>query len=159
MKTGNILKLAASIIICLSAGFIGSIFTADSISTWYAEIEKPFFNPPNWVFAPVWTTLFILMGISLYLVWKRGIAKEGVKIALTLFGVQIVLNTLWSILFFGMKSPFLAFMEIIILWAAILLTILKFMKISKTAGYLLVPYILWVSFAAVLNFSIFILNS
>ncbi|ODS36627.1 TspO protein [Candidatus Altiarchaeales archaeon WOR_SM1_SCG] len=159
MKTGNILKLAASIIICLSAGFIGSIFTMDSISTWYMEIEKPFFNPPNWVFAPVWTTLYILMGISLYIVWKNGIEKEGVKIALTLFGVQIVLNTLWSILFFGMKSPLYAFVEIIILWAAILLTIIKFMKISKTAGYLLVPYILWVSFAAVLNFSIFILNS
>ncbi len=159
MKIENIIKLAASIIICLMAGFIGSVFTVDSIQTWYMGIEKPFFNPPNWVFGPVWTTLFILMGISLYLVWSRGIKTNDAKIALTLFAAQLVLNVLWSIIFFSLKSPFYAFIEIVILWTAILLTIIWFRKISKTAGYLLVPYILWVSFAAVLNLSIFLLNS
>ena len=159
MKIENIIKLAASIIICLMAGFIGSVFTVDSIQTWYMGIEKPFFNPPNWVFGPVWTTLFILMGISRYLVWSRGIKTNDAKIALTLFAAQLVLNVLWSIIFFSLKSPFYAFIEIVILWTAILLTIIWFRKISKTAGYLLVPYILWVSFAAVLNLSIFLLNS
>jgi tryptophan-rich sensory protein len=159
MKIENIIKLAASIIICLMAGFIGSVFTVDSIQTWYMGIEKPFFNPPNWVFGPVWTTLFILMGISLYLVWSRGIKTNDAKIALTLFSAQLVLNVLWSIIFFSLKSPFYAFIEIVILWTAILFTIIWFRKISKTAGYLLVPYILWVSFAAVLNLSIFLLNS
>ena len=159
MKIENIPKLAASIIICLMAGFIGSVFTVDSIQTWYMGIEKPFFNPPNWIFGPVWTTLFILMGISLYLVWSRGIKTNDAKIALTLFSAQLVLNVLWSIIFFSLKSPFYAFIEIVILWTAILFTIIWFRKISKTAGYLLVPYILWVSFAAVLNLSIFLLNS
>ena len=159
MKIENILKLAASIMLCLSAGVIGSVFTMDSIPTWYAALEKPFFSPPNWVFAPVWTTLFILMGISLYLVWKKGIKTEGVKIALILFAAQLVLNTLWSIIFFGMRSPIYAFVEIVMLWILILFTIITFYKISKTASYLLIPYILWVSFAAVLNFSIFVLNS
>jgi tryptophan-rich sensory protein len=159
MKIESIPKLAASIIICLMAGFIGSIFTVDSIQTWYPEIEKPFFNPPDRVFGPVWTTLFVLMGISLYLVWSRGIKTNDAKIALTLFAAQLVLNVLWSIIFFSLKSPLYAFIEIVLLWVAILFTIIWFSKISKTAGYLLVPYILWVSFAAVLNLSIFLLNS
>ena len=158
MKIKNISKLAASIIICQLAGFIGSIFTAASIPTWYAALQKPFFNPPAWVFAPVWITLFVLMGISLYLVWNKGIKTKGVKIALILFGFQLALNVLWSIIFFGLKSPLYAFIEIVMLWIIILFTILKFYSISKTASYLLIPYILWVSFAAVLNFSIFILN-
>lgn len=159
MKIESIPILAASIIICLMAGFIGSVFTIDSIQTWYPGIEKPFFNPPNWVFGPVWTTLFVLMGISLYLVWSRGIKTNDAKIALTLFSAQLALNVLWSIIFFSMKSPLYAFIEIIILWTAILFTIINFYKISKTAGYLLVPYIMWVSFAAVLNLSIVLLNS
>ena len=158
MEINKITKLILSVIICQLAGIIGSFFTSPSIQTWYAILKKPFFNPPNWVFAPVWTTLFLLMGISLYLVWSRGIKTKKSKIAFTFFAVQLILNILWSVIFFGLKSPFYAFIEIIFLWAAILLTIFAFYRISKTAAYLLVPYIIWVSFAAMLNFSIFIIN-
>lgn len=158
MKMNNIIKLVTSIIICLFAGFIGSIFTSPSIPTWYATLIKPSFNPPDWIFAPVWTALFALMGISLYLVWNKGLQDKKVKISLSLFGLQLVLNVLWSFLFFGLHSPFYAFLEIIILWIAIVLTILNFFKVSRTAGLLLLPYIFWISFAAILNFSIWRLN-
>lgn len=158
MKIKNIPLLLYSLIICQLAGIIGSFFTSSSIPTWYAALEKPSFNPPNWVFAPVWTTLFVLMGISLYLIWNKGLKAKKVKIALTFFGIQLTLNVLWSIIFFGLKSPLYAFMEIIILWIAILLTIFKFYRISKAAAYLLIPYLIWVSFAVVLNFLILTLN-
>ncbi len=156
MKSRNIIKLISAIIICQLAGIIGSIFTAPATRTWYTTINKPSFNPPSWIFSPVWISLFVLMGISLYLVWikKSKIKKK----AITIFGIQLGLNALWSILFFGLKSPLAAFIEIIILWIAILMTIVYFRKISKIAAYLLLPYILWVSFAAVLNFSIFWIN-
>ncbi len=157
-KINNVLRLVTSVIICLFAGFIGSIFTSPSIPTWYAALTKPSFNTPDWIFAPVWTILFILMGISLYLVWNKGLQDKKVKISLFIFGVQLVLNVLWSFLFFGLHSPFYAFLEIIILWIAIVLTIVNFFKVSRTAGLLLLPYILWVSFAAILNFSIWRLN-
>ncbi len=157
-KLPETLKLVTSLTICLFAGFIGSIFTAPSISTWYATLIKPSFNPPDWIFAPVWTTLFVLMGISLYLVWNKGLQDKKVKTHLLIFGLQLALNVLWSFLFFGLHSPFYAFLEIIILWAAIVLTILNFSKVSRTAGLLLIPYICWVSFAAILNFSIWRLN-
>lgn len=151
------LKLAVCILIPLAAGWIGSIFTTSSVGSWYLSINKPLFNPPSWVFGPVWTILFILMGISLYLIVKNGITKKN-KAAVFAFGFQIALNTLWSFLFFGMHSPGAAFIEIIILWLAILANIILFYKISRKAAYLLLPYILWVSFAAVLNFSIWMLN-
>jgi tryptophan-rich sensory protein len=158
MEIKKIFKLVFSIIICQLAGIIGSFFTSSSVSTWYTTLKKPSFNPPNWVFGPVWITLFVLMGISLYLIWTKGIKTKKARIALILFGIQLLLNILWSIIFFGLKSPFYAFIEIIILWIAILLTIMRFYKISKTAAYLLIPYLLWVSFAAIVNFSIFYLN-
>ncbi|MBW3022657.1 tryptophan-rich sensory protein [Candidatus Woesearchaeota archaeon] len=158
MKTKNIIMLVISLAVCQLAGFIGSIFNVSSIPTWYETLNKPSFNPPNWIFAPVWTTLFVLMGISLYLVWSKGLKKKGVKSAVYVFGGQLALNTLWSILFFGLRSPTLAFVEIIILWLAILWTIIKFYKISKTAAYLLIPYIAWVSFAVLLNFVFVLLN-
>ena len=151
----NYLKLISSIIICELAGILGSIFTISSVSTWYITLNKPFFNPPSWLFGPVWTALYLLMGISLYLIWTN---KKRTKKALTIFGIQLILNTLWSILFFGLKTPLFAFIEIIFLWIAIMLSIQYFYKINKTAAYLLIPYILWVSFAAILNFSIFVLN-
>lgn len=157
-ELNNTLKLVTSIIICLLAGYIGSFFTSPSIPTWYANLEKPSFNPPDWVFAPVWTALFVLMGISAYLVWHKGVQNKDVRISLFIFGVQLMLNVLWSFLFFRLQSPFYAFVEIIILWAAIALTILNFHRISRTAGLLLLPYILWVSFAAILNFFIWRLN-
>lgn len=154
----DILKLVASIIICQFAGFIGSIFTRASIPTWYASLNRASFNPPNWVFAPVWTLLFLLMGISAYLVWQQGLENKDVRVSLLIFGIQLVLNVLWTFLFFGQRSPLYAFVEIIILWMAIALTIFFFLQISRTAGLLLLPYILWVTFAAVLNFSIMKLN-
>jgi len=154
----KIVKFLIAILICQIAGIVGSLFTSPSIPTWYATIEKPKFTPPNWVFAPVWTTLFVLMGISAYLIWNQGLENKIVKTALWVFGIQLVLNMLWSLLFFGLHSPLYAFFEIIILWLAILFTILNFFKISRTAGWLLVPYIIWVSFAAILNFYIARLN-
>lgn len=154
----NYWKLAISIVVCQLAGFIGSFFTVSSVSTWYLTLNKPFFNPPSWLFGPVWISLYFLMGISLYLIWDEGIKSKQSKGALYIFGAQLILNSLWSILFFGLKSPLFAFIEIIILWIAIILTIKYFYRISKSASYLLIPYVLWVSFAAILNFFIFYLN-
>lgn len=154
----NYYKFITSVIICQLAGIIGSFFTISSVSSWYLTLNKPIFNPPSWIFGPVWITLYLLMGISLYIVWDKGITNKQSKIAVSIFAVQLVLNSLWSIIFFGLKNPLLAFIEIIILWIAILLSIKYFYKISKKASYLLIPYILWVSFAAILNFSIFYLN-
>jgi benzodiazapine receptor len=158
IKKDNIVKLVAAVLVCQFAGIIGSVFTTPNIATWYASISKPDFTPPSWVFAPVWTTLFLLMGISLYLVWGRGLGKKDVKLAVSVFGIQLVLNIVWSVLFFGLQNPFLAFAEIVLLWIAILVTIVLFYRISEKAGLLLVPYILWVSFATFLNYSIWMLN-
>ena len=157
-KIGEILILFSSIIICQLAGIIGSLFTAPSIPLWYANINKPSFNPPNWVFAPVWTTLYLLMGIALFLVWRKGLKEKDIKIAFAVFIFQLILNSLWSFLFFGLESPFAAFIEIIFLWIAILISIILFSRISKAAAILLIPYILWVGFASVLNFAFWRLN-
>lgn len=152
----NYLRLISSIVICQLAGIIGSFFTVSSVSTWYLTLNKPFFNPPSWLFGPVWITLYLLMGISLYLIWNN--YSKDMKLPLIFFGIQLGLNSLWSIIFFGLQNPLFAFIEIIILWVFIFLSIIGFYKKSKTAAYLLIPYILWVSFAAILNFSIFYLN-
>jgi tryptophan-rich sensory protein len=151
-------KLIVSIIACQAAGLIGSIFTTSSVREWYPELTKPGFTPPGWLFAPVWTTLYLLMGIALYLVWSKGLKSRLSKQAVTVFVIQLVLNSLWSILFFGLKSPAYAFLEIILLWLAIIMSIFYFYRISRTAAYLLIPYILWVSFAGVLNLFIVLLN-
>ncbi|MBD3313666.1 tryptophan-rich sensory protein [Candidatus Woesearchaeota archaeon] len=151
----SIPKLIASIIIPNLVGLIGSLFTRTGIDSWYSNITKPSFNPPNYVFGPVWTTLFVLMGISFYLIWTSG---KNIKWAVIIFIVQLLLNTMWSILFFGLSNPMLAFIEIIILIAAIIANIIVFYRIRPAAAYLLIPYILWVSFAAVLNFRIWMLN-
>ncbi len=157
MKLNEILKLVASVILCQIAGFLGSLFTTPAIATWYATLKKPFFMPPNWIFSPVWISLFILMGISLFFVWRRTDYPKF-KRAFILFFVQLIFNILWSVTFFGLKSPLLGLVDIILLWIAILLTIQNFLKISKMAGVLLLPYLLWVSFAALLNFSLWFLN-
>ena len=149
-------KLFLSIGLCLGVGFIGSVFTVSSIPTWYASLNKPIFSPPNWVFGPVWTTLYILMGFSFYLIW---ISKSKFKQrAINLFFIQLMLNAVWSIVFFGLKNPSLALVDIVALWIAILLTIKYFYPISKSSAYLLVPYLFWVSFAGILNLSIVFLN-
>ena len=158
MSTKNLPKLLAAIVVSELAGGIGSIFTMKSIAGWYATLIKPEFSPPNWIFGPVWTTLYALMGIAAFLVWRKGFDRKDVKIALGIFLGQLVLNTLWSIIFFGLQSPAGAFAEIIFLWLTILATIIAFARISKPAAWLLVPYIFWVSFAAYLNYSIWILN-
>lgn len=158
MKKSDILKLIVSLIICQLAGFVGSLFTTPSIQTWYASLEKPSFTPPNWVFSPVWISLYVVMGISLFLVWQKSFHYPGVSNAMFWFGIQLFLNMLWSVLFFGLKSPFFAFIGIIFLWVAIFLTLIKSFRVSRLASVLLVPYICWVSFAAVLNFSIWNLN-
>lgn len=146
-----------SIIIAYLAGYIGSFFTTSSLDIWYVDIVKPTLNPPSWVFAPVWTLLYTLMGISAYIVWTK--RKEiKVKTALIVYGIQLVLNALWSILFFGLQNPQLAFYEIIVLLVFIIINTVLFWRISRVAGILLVPYILWVSFATYLNFSIWMLN-
>ena len=151
-------KLVAAVLICLVAGLIGSFFTVGSIKTWYATIQKPSFNPPNWVFGPVWTALYVLMGLSAYLVWMNGWGRKEVRTALAVFGLQLVLNVLWSVIFFGAKELFYSFVEIVFLWLSIALTIILFYRISKNAALLLVPYLLWVSFAAFLNYSVWQLN-
>ncbi len=154
----NKFRLIVSVLICQLAGVVGSVFTVTSIDSWYAAVEKPAFNPPSWVFSPVWIILYTLMGISLYLIWQEGLERKEVKVGIFVFGVQLALNILWSFLFFGLQSPFYAFMEIILLWLSIFLTIVLFSKISKIASILLVPYLLWVSFAALLNYQIWVLN-
>ena len=153
----NYPKLALSILISLSAGAIGSVFTASSIPTWYSTLTKPFFNPPNWIFAPVWTTLYILIGISFYLILVSK-SKINKNRAIQIFIIQLILNTLWSIIFFGLKSPEIALLEIFLLWVSILLTIKYFYRISKLSSYLLYPYLAWVSFATILTIAISILN-
>ncbi|WP_048129801.1 MULTISPECIES: TspO/MBR family protein [unclassified Methanosarcina] len=158
MNKVNVFRLLVSIILCQFVGAIGAIFTSSSLESWYLLLEKPAFNPPSWVFFPVWTTLYTFMGISLYFVWEKGLQQKEVKVGLFLFGLQLGLNILWSFLFFGLQSPYYAFLEIVLLWLSILLTAIQFWKISKTASYLLIPYLLWVSFATLLNYQIWVLN-
>lgn len=158
MRIHNFLKLLITVTASLLAGVIGSLFTASEIQGWYTTLIKPEFNPPSWAFGPVWTTLFVLMGIAAFLIWKKGLDRRDVKIALCIFLGQLILNTLWSIIFFVLHSPGGAFIEIVFLWLVILATIIAFAKISKPAAWLLVPYILWVSFASYLNYAIWALN-
>ncbi len=157
MKFTDFLKLVASVFLCQIAGFLGSLFTSPAIPTWYATLSKPFFTPPNSIFSPVWISLFILMGISLFFVWRRT-DHPKFKIGFIFFFVQLFLNILWSIFFFGLRSPLLGLIDIVFLWMAILFTIFHFLKVSKFSGVLLLPYLVWVSFAALLNFSLWILN-
>lgn len=140
------------------AGIIGSLFTTPAIPTWYLALQKPSIAPPNWIFGPVWTTLYLLMGISLYLVSKAGLGSINVRRSLVMFSIQLALNVLWSYLFFGLRSPRLGLIEIIAMWVAILITMVFFQRVSRAAALLLVPYLLWVSFASYLNYLIMILN-
>jgi tryptophan-rich sensory protein len=157
-KMNRIIRLIVSILVCQLAGVAGSFFTAPSIQTWYSGLNKPAFAPPNWLFAPVWVSLFFLMGVSLFLVWEKGFKGIESRLAIYAFSIQLALNAAWSFLFFGLQNPFLAFVEILLLWAAILVTIILFYVISKKAAILLVPYIVWVTIASILNYSIWFLN-
>ena len=154
----KIFRILVVVVTCLVVGYFSGMVTRLAITTWYPTLVKPSFNPPNWIFAPVWTTLYILMGIALYIVWKSTATASIKQTAILLFVVQLTLNFFWSILFFKFQLTGWAFVEIIAMWVAILFTILWFGKISSTAAWLLVPYICWVSFASLLNYSIYKLN-
>jgi tryptophan-rich sensory protein len=143
---------------CFGAAFIGSVFTDPSVSTWYAGLIKPSWTPPNWIFGPVWFALYLMMALAAWLVWRQGGLASAAR-PITLFVLQLALNTTWSILFFGLKMPGLAFGEIVILWFAILATVIAFLRSTALAGYLLLPYLIWVAFAAVLNFELWQLNT
>lgn len=152
-------KILTVVVTCVGIGYLSGTVTQESIMTWYPSLIKPSFNPPNWIFGPVWSMLYIMMGVAAGLVWDRmEYEKETVKNALIIFAIQLTLNALWSYLFFGLRNPMVAGIEIILLWLMIFETYTQFVKINKIAGYLLLPYLAWVSFATVLNGSIWWLN-
>ncbi|NNJ88487.1 MAG: tryptophan-rich sensory protein [Eudoraea sp.] len=154
----KVLYIVIAVTICLLIGFLAGFATQSSVDTWYTTLNKPSFNPPNWIFAPVWTILYILMGIAAGLVWSKGFYHVWVKTALYYFGFQLLFNALWSIVFFGFQEPFWALMVILVLLILILMTIKWFKIVSRPAAYLMLPYLLWVSFAMVLNYKIWELN-
>ena len=156
--TRSLIGLGAWIGICFGAAFIGSIFTNPSVPTWYAGLAKPSWTPPDWVFGPVWSALYLMMAVAAWLVWRRG-GLSAASIPIALFVVQLGLNATWSLLFFGLRMPGFAFAEIVILWFAILGTTIAFWRSTPIAGYLLVPYLLWVAFATVLNFALWRMNA
>jgi benzodiazapine receptor len=158
MSGMDIIKLIISIVACEGAGGIGAIFTTPAITTWYAGLKKPTFTPPNSVFGPIWITLYVLMGIAVFLIWREGLGQEGVTIAFVIFWAQLVLNILWSVIFFGLKSLFGGLVMILLLWITILVNIITFFGVSPLAGGLLIPYIIWVSIAANLNVQVWRLN-
>jgi tryptophan-rich sensory protein len=149
--------LVVIVVVCFAFAAIGSTATASNINEWYTQVKKPDWNPPNWIFGPVWSLLYLMMAVSAWLVWKDNLVSRC-KLALGLFAVQLILNSLWSVLFFGMKNIGGAAIEIVALWIAILLTMIAFSRFSKLAAALLVPYLLWVSFASFLNYTIWTLN-
>lgn len=154
----NLMKMIVSILIPQVIGGLGAFFTAPAIPSWYATLKKPFFQPPNWLFGPVWTILYLLMGVSFYLIWTKTEDQASFNQARNVFILQLALNFLWSALFFGLKSPGLALLEIIYLWLVILVNLVVFFRLSRPAGLLFVPYLAWVSFASILNLSVFLLN-
>jgi len=158
LQASDIVSLVVAVVIPLVVGGLGGIATAQSIPTWYQDLNKPAWNPPGWLFGPVWTVLYILMGIAAWLVWRQGWDNPQVQGALAIFGVQLLLNLFWSLIFFGLHSPGWAVLEIVILWGFILATTIQFYRLEPVAGLLLVPYQLWVTFATVLNATVWQLN-
>jgi len=158
MDWNSAIKLIVSILASFAAAGIGSLFTFKAIPNWYAGLRKPPYTPPNWAFGPVWTTLYILMAISVFLVWQKGLAIDGALLAFILFWIQLVFNALWSIIFFGMKSKGGGVITIVVLWLLILATVITSLRVSGWAGALLIPYILWVSIASYLNIGVWVLN-
>ncbi len=152
-KRRSVISLIVAVALPLIVGGVGGIATSSSVTTWYPSLNKPSFNPPGWIFGPVWTTLYVMMGVASWRVWRKGERQ-----ALSWYGIQLALNLLWSVLFFGLRQPGAALVEIVVLWAAILVTAVKFARVDTLAGVLMVPYQLWVSFAAILNGAIWWLN-
>lgn len=157
-RVRSVLALGVCVAGCFAAAGIGGVATARSVGTWYQELAKPPFSPPDWVFGPVWTVLYLMMGVAAWLVWRRAGLRDGAA-ALTLFGVQLALNAAWSWLFFGFRLPGVAFVELLVLWAAIAATLVAFWRTTLAAGLLMVPYLAWVSFAAALNLALWRLNA
>lgn len=158
MSKGNIIKLVISLALPLIVGFVGSTFTGNSIDDgWYASLNQPSFNPPSSVFGPVWTVLYILMGISLYMVWRE-VPGRNRENALGVFALQLLLNFLWSLFFFYFKDIEIALLDIIALWISIVIMIWMFYRVNPLAGWLNIPYLLWVSFATALNIAYYVLN-
>lgn len=158
MKIPFWLKVVIGILVCNGIGILASLITLPAIPEWYAGLNKPFFTPPNWLFGPVWTLLYTAMGVSAAAIWQQGFDKPEVKHALAVFIAQLMMNGMWSFLFFGFQNTGLALVEIVALWLAILLTIIRFKEIKAWTAWLLIPYLLWVSYAAALNIGIFMLN-
>jgi translocator protein len=158
MTLNDVIKLVISIIACFAAAGIGSLFTLKAIPNWYAGLKKPSYTPPNWAFGPVWTTLYLLMGISVFLVWQKGLATNGALLAFILFWIQLLVNAIWSIVFFGIKSKGGGVIAIIVLWFLIMVTMIASFRVSGWAGALLIPYIVWVSIASYLNIGTWLLN-
>ena len=158
MKLNNRSKFIASIFLCQFAGFLGALYTQPAIPVWYSSLLKPSFSPPNWIFAPVWTGLYFLMGVAFFLIWAKAADSTQSRSAKILFLIQLGLNVAWSVIFFGLRFPFGGFLLIMLLWAMILATLIVFYRLSRAAGLLLVPYLAWVSFATVLNFFLWFLN-
>ena len=156
MKPKNIISLVVAVVIPVVVGALSGVATQSGVTTWYLTLAKPELNPPSWIFAPVWTTLFVLMGVASWLVWRS--FKQGKRSALVVYGIQLALNALWSLLFFGLHSPGAALIEIAVLWIAIAVAGILFWRISKPAAVLLIPYLAWVSFASYLNYMIWVLN-
>ena len=156
--------LFVSVLVCQLSGIIAAYWTIPSLFTWYPNLQKPVFTPPNWVFAPVWTLLYLLMGISLYLIWrelylnKKKIDKSSISFALEIFAIQLLFNIWWPVIFFGLNAPFTGMAEMAILLILIIITIVSFLRINRVSAYLLIPYILWTVYALVINISIVILN-
>jgi translocator protein len=151
------ISLMPFIVVCFAAASVGSFITNTSVNTWYAQLRKPDWTPPNWIFGPVWTMQYVLMAVSAWLVWRStewSVAKSG----LVLFGIQLALNTLWSLLFFGLREVRLAFVEIMLLWMMVVATVVSFLPLSRLAAWLLLPYLLWIGFASYLNFRIWQIN-
>jgi len=154
---GDWLVLVAFILVCFGAGAVGSWFTTPALDSWYADLRKPTWNPPNWIFAPAWSTLYLLMAVAAWIVWRRaGLRAPGG--ALGLFSAQLILNVAWSVLFFGLRSPAAALGGIVVLWVAIVATIVAFSRTSPAASWIMIPYLAWVTFAGALNLAIWRLN-
>jgi len=151
-------KWIVSIIIVYIAGAIGTLFTLKEITTWYVYLAKPGWAPPNWIVGPIWSTLYILIGTSLFLIWRKGLGRKDVQIAILIFAVQLTINVIWSLVFFGSHSIFGGLIMVIILWVAIIINMFVFYRISKPAGLLLIPYLVWVTIASYLQYNLFILN-
>ncbi len=158
MKKTDIFKLVFAVLVCQAAGLIGSIFTRSSLSDWYPALIKPRFTPPGWVFAPVWVSLYLVIGVAAFLVWRRGLDRLDVRKALSFFALQLALNVCWSVFFFGLKSPLAGLIDIVLLSIAVLLTIRSFLPVSYPAALLLIPYFVWIAFATGLNLTIWYIN-